>query len=242
MAVQFTVNGDALISNNNGVDVFYRASTQPQSISVWINAAWDGNTTTRSYVGMYGSPNTPGGGLTAVQIGSRGANRCDIWTWGGGILVSTTGITIPANEWINITYTYDGTTHRVYYNGVLNNSANTAQIVGNFDRVWLNGYREGGTNETGTFQVDTYEYFNRELTTNEILTIYNTRGNVHGIVFGSILRYEFDEGVAGATVNTVVNQTNFPLAVSNLSREALRTPVVTFSPGVVSKNLRPPQV
>lgn len=242
MAVQFTVNGDSLISPHNGTQ-FYRTSTQPQSISVWISAPFDGNTGAKSYVGMYGSTNVPGGAGSAIQFGSRvAAGQCDIWTWGGGLLVSTTGVTIPANTWVNITYTYDGTTHRVYYNGALNNSSTSAQLAGNFDKVWLNGFKDGGTSETATFQLDTYDYYNRALSLSEVQTIYNTRGNCHGIVFGEILRYEFDEGGIGTNAVSVVNQTDYPSNLSNLALENLRSPKVTYSPGFVSKNLRSPQI
>jgi hypothetical protein len=150
MAVQFTTNGDSLANLTDAT--FFASSNTAQSINVWINALWDGNVKTSSMVGMYSS--TGGPTASAVQIGSRvAAGQCDIWTWGGGILISTTGITIPSNTWVNITYTYDGTTHRVYYNGSLNNTSTTAQIVGNFNQVFLNGFATGGTNETATFMV-----------------------------------------------------------------------------------------
>ena len=242
MSVQFTVNGDSLMSPYNGTQ-FYRGAQQPQSISVWINAAWDGNTGVKSYVGMYGSANVAGGAGSAIQFGTRTTlGQCNIWTWGGGLLVSTTGVVITANDWVNLTYTYDGTTHRIYYNGVFNNSSTTAQLAGNFDVVWLNGYRNGGTAETGTFQLDTYDYYNRALSADEVLTIYNTRGNCHGIVNGSILRYEFDENAVGTNIVSVVNQTDYPSTLSNLTPENVRSPKVTYSAGYVSKNLRSPQI
>ena len=237
MAVQFTTNGDSLANATNAT--FFSTSTAPQSINVWINALWDGNVKTSSYVGMYNGV----GGPSAIQFGSKQgspAGQCDIWTWGGGVLVSTTGVVIPSNTWVNLCYTYDGTTHRLYYNGVLNNTGTTAQIVGNFNQVFLNGYTTGVTNETATFQVDTYYYYNRVLSADEIATIHSARGNRHGIVYGSLLRYEFDEGVQGATVTSIRNQTTYPLPVSDLVSNSARTPTVTYSPGAVSSNLRVP--
>jgi hypothetical protein len=237
MAVQFTTNGDSLANLTD--TSFFASSTVPQSINVWINALWDGNIKTSSMVGMYSA--TGGTNASAVQIGSRvAAGQCDIWTWGGGILISTTGITIPSNTWVNITYTYDGTTHRVYYNGTLNNTSTTAQIVGNFNQVFLNGFATGDTNETATFMVDTYYYYTRTLSANEIQTIYSARGNRHGIVYGSLLRYEFDEAVLASTVVTVVNQTSYDHAVSDLVSNSARTPRVTYAAGSVSSNLRVP--
>jgi hypothetical protein len=240
MAVQFSTNGDSLANATDATT--FSSSTASQSINVWINALWDGNVKTSSMVGMYNAV-----GATAIQIGSRtAAGQCDIWTWGGGIMISSTGVTIPSNTWANITYTYDGTSHRLYYNGVLNNTVvngtapNTAQIAGNFNQVFLNGFATGAASETANFQVDTYYYYNRTLTADEILTIYNSRGNRHGIVYRSLLRYEFDEGVQGATVSSIRNQTTYPLPVSDLVSNSVRTPTVIYSPGAVSSNLRVP--
>jgi hypothetical protein len=233
MAVQFSTNGDALTNATN--TTFFAASTAPQSVSVWINGLWDGATKTTSMVGMYAP------GASAIQIGSRvAAGQCNIWSWGGTIMVSTTGVTIPANTWVNITYTYDGTTHRVYYNGALNNSSTTAQLAGNFTAVYLNGYATGATSETGVFQVDTYDYYNRALSADEIQTIYSARGQRHGIVYGRLLSYDFDEGVQSATVATIYNQTDYNPAISNLGSATAQTPKVTHSAGYVSANMRPP--
>jgi hypothetical protein len=236
MAIQFTTNGDSLANLTD--TSFFAASTAPQSVSVWINALWDGATKTSSYVGMY---NSAGSGA-AIQIGSRtAAGQCTIWTWGGAIVVASTGIVIPANTWVNITFTYDGTTARLYINGVLNNSAAYAAVAVNLNQVFLNGYTTGLTGETATFQVDTYDYYTRALSADEVLTIYGTQGNRHGIVLGSLLRYEFDEGVVGSTVGSIYNQGGQAgTASNNLVSNSARTPAVTFTPGYVSHNLRLP--
>jgi hypothetical protein len=236
MAIQFTTNGDALA---NVTDTsFFLSSTAPQSITVWINALWDGATKTSSYVGMYNSA----GSTSAIQIGSRTAQgQCDVWAWGGTIILSTTGVTIPSNTWVNITYTFDGTTSRLYYNGALNNSVAYTPAAINFNQVFLNGFTTGGTSETATFQVDTYEYFARALSANEVQTIVATQGNRHGIVYQELLRYEFDEGVLGSTVASIYNQSaQVGTASNNLVSNSVRTPAVTFAAGYVSHNLRPP--
>jgi hypothetical protein len=240
MAIQFSTNGDNLQNTTNST--FFSASTAAQSVSVWINALWDGATKTTSMVGMYASA-----GGTAIQIGSRtAAGQCDIWTWGGGIMITSTGVTIPANTWVNITYTYDGTSHRLYYNGVLNNTVvngtapRSPQIAGNFNMVYMNGFSTGATSETGNFYVDTYDYYNRVLSADEVITIYEAEGNRHGIVYGAVLRYEFDEGIIGNTIATIINQTAYDLTVSNLASGSVRTPRVVYSPGAVSCNLRVP--
>lgn len=234
MAVQFSTSGDSL-ANSTGFSV---QSTSPQSITVWINALWDGAVKVSSMVGMYNNP----GGTAAIQIGAKVANgQCDVWSWGGGTILSTTGVTIPSNVWVNITYTFDGATARLYYNGVLNNSAAYTPAAIVFNQVFLNGYIGGATNETATFQLDTYEYFTRALSAYEVQTIYTTRGNRHGIVYGELLRYEFDEGAAGSTVVAVPDQGPQAGTLNNsLVSNSPRTPLVTYSAAAASNNLRPP--
>jgi len=236
MAVQLTTNGDTL---SNVTDTsFFLPSTAPQTISVWINALWDGLTKTSSYVGMYNGA----GATAAIQIGSRVAQgQCDIWSWGGTIIVSSTGITIPSSAWANITYTFDGSTARLYINGTLNNSVAYAPLAINFNQVYINGFTGGATSETATFQVDTYEYFARALSASEVQTIYGTQGNRHGIVYQELLRYEFDEGAVGSNVAAIYNQSGqVGTASNNLVSNSARTPTVTFIPAFVSHNLRPP--
>jgi hypothetical protein len=83
---------------------------------------------------------------------------------------------IPLNEFTHVAGTYDGTTMRLYLNGVLDSSAtttlgplqitNTPLIIGSSQR---NGV------EQNFFQglVDEIEIFNRALSADEILAIYN---------------------------------------------------------------------
>jgi hypothetical protein len=236
MAVQFTTNGDALA---NATDAsFFLSSTAPVTISVWLNALWDGSTKVSSYVGMY---NSLGQGA-AIQIGSRTTQgRCDIWSWGGALILSSVGPALSSNTWTNIAFTYDGTTARLYVNGVLNNSAAYTPVPVNFNQVYLNGFSTGGTGEGATFQLDTYDFWSRALTSDEIMTIYSTRGNRHAIVNLALLRYEFDEGVVDSQVLAVYNQAGQASTASNeLVSNSVRTPRVTFTPGYVSHNLRPP--
>ena len=110
------------------------------------------------------------------------------------------------NTWANITYTYNGTTHLVYINGVQAGSATTAQNAGTFTQVWINGYPPtGNNNECAVFGVDSYIYYNRTLTANEALTIYNSTGMRHGILNGQLTRYEFDELAQGSAVTSVTD-------------------------------------
>lgn len=228
MAVQ-CATGDVHLINSTATG--FTAATDPFSVVVWINAVWN-TTTVGSYVGIYGPAPTP---TSAVQIGVR-TNTLTVWTFGGGVLVAAP--TAPtSNVWNHIGYTYDGTTHRLYVNGALVNTSTTAQLAGQFEMVCINGYPTGLANETSTHQVDSYAYYNRVLSTEEILTMANAQGARHNIVNGLIAAYEFDELTAGATATAV---TDLSGNGNHLSRTGAGTAQITYvyNNTAASSNLR----
>ncbi len=247
MAIQFTQSGDALANNvGTGVNFITTAATSPVSVTCWIKAPWN-STGTHSYVGLYDEKQRAASGTsntsTAVQLGKRTANTFSVWTWGGGSLVDCSiSMLTYDNMWTFIAYTFDGTTHRCYVNGELGGTATNTQHAGNFDRVYLNGYTAGGAAETATFQLDTYTSYNRMLSQDELRTMYNAAGNRHGIVYGCVVRYEFDEDAIGVGVTTGYNQTDYNTTYSNLYPVTpAGTARVTYIPGHADANLRLPQ-
>jgi hypothetical protein len=84
----------------------------PLTFMCWINAQTWGGTVTNSMVGFYANATTGGAG---IQIGTRAGGTCEIWYWGGTVLVSSaggTGVTTLSNgQWYHIAYTYNGTNH-----------------------------------------------------------------------------------------------------------------------------------
>jgi hypothetical protein len=247
MAIQLTQAGDAL-ANVVTTGTSFQASTGSLSITCWINCPWAGVSggSAQSYVGLYDENqriNSNNNTSTAVQLGSKAANTFNVWTWGGGVLVdSTISMSQYVNQWVFLAYTFDGTSHRCYVNGVLGGTSTNAQLPGNFDRVYINGYTSGGTSETSTFQLDTYNSYARALAQSEILTMYNTHGNRHGIVYQNIVRYELDEYSPGTVVNTIYNQTDFTQVYSNLTAVSpAGSTRVSFISGYADANLRPPQ-
>src|SRR5262249_14256211 len=83
---------------------------------------------------------------------------------------------IPLNEFTHVAGTYDGTTMRLYVNGVLDSSATTTlgplQITST--PLIIGSSQRNGVEQT-FFQglVDEVEIFNRALTPDEILAIYS---------------------------------------------------------------------
>lgn len=182
-------------------------SINPQiacSLSCWINGQVFSGGTRVSMVGTY---NTSTSGGTAIQIGTTaGANTVDCWTWGGAILVGSTGITIANGVWYHVVYTFDGTTHRLYINGTLNNTGTTAQLAGTITAVYINGFPTGGTTETGIFSFTDVSHFNRTLSASEILTMYTCDGARDGIVYGEDTSYFCNEGYVGSIVSSVMDE------------------------------------
>lgn len=197
-------------------------------------------------VGIYGPANesdpptaTP---VTALQIGSYVGNgdlRC--WTWGGVSLVNTAAsFMTPFNGiWVFIAYTYDGTNHRVYVNGVQAATSTAVQAAGFLKQVYINGYPGSGVNEVYNHSVDQYSFYNRTLSADEVLTMFNANGGRHGITQGLIAKYEFDERSQGLTCTTVPDLSGLNNQLTSLGAGS---PIVyDFSAPRATSNYRPVQ-
>lgn len=217
-------------------------SSDAFTVNAWVNATWNGGTRL-SMVGIYGpASDTPAGTpVTAMQFGSASGNYdLTCWTWGGGGLVTTaTGVMNGFNGvWVYISYTFDGTTHSLYRNGQLLVTSTSAQQAGFLNQVYINGFPGSGTGEVGNFQVDQYSLFRRALSANEILTMYNARGDRHGIYNGLIARYEFDELGQGVAATAVVDMSGNG---HTLTTVGAGTPPIsyTYQNTVANSNIRP---
>lgn len=218
----------------------FLSSTSAYSINVWINANWNAGATA-SFVGMYNGTPLTGTPTTGLQIGTRsGTGDIGIWTYGGTVLVSAPAGTMTAwsNKYAMVTYTYDGSTHRLYLNGVLVNTATVAPVAGVFTQIYINGYPPtGNANETAVYLLDAYGYYGRTLSADELLTIYNSAGTRNGIFYGEIVRYEFDELPEGSTVAGIVDLSghNNPMLYSGNGTAITHTYVGSYA----DSNIRP---
>ena len=217
-------------------------STDPYTITVWINAVWNG-AARLSFVGMYdGGVSTPVP-TTGLQIGTLGNGDVTTWTYGGTTLVASANAVMTSfnNTWQMITYTFDGTTHEVYRNDILLNTATGNTVAGRFTQIYINGYPPvGSAAETAVYSVDSYTYFGRTLSQTEIQTIYNAGGARHGITFGQLARYEFDELPQGVTSASVVDMSGNGNALLNTGASV--TPITyTYTNAYANSNLRPVQ-
>lgn len=207
MSVQLQTAGPTLYTQSG----FSVNAQGPHTIIGWLNAnsgTW--STNTRSMIGLYSSSNINGGAGCASQIGARAGNaNVVVWDWGAIILVQSTGFTPVVGTFFHVAFTYDGTTARLYINGVLNNSAVVAKLTGTFNMVFVNGYIFGGTAESSPFIVDGLMAFQRALTANEIMSIYSTGGERDGITNDSIARFPLDGRSAGQFVTASADDSIF---------------------------------
>ena len=142
------------------------------------------------------------------------------------------------NTWYHIAYTYDGTTHFLYINGILNNTATTSQLSGTITSIYINGYPTGGTSETGLLSVDDISYFSRTLSSNEVLTAYTTAGGRDGITYGCTASILFSEGGVGAIATNCLDYT---LNGNNLTPIGSATGVnFIYSASYIAGDTRPP--
>jgi hypothetical protein len=147
---------------------------------------------------MFSLMNNPAG--SGIQPGFRPPS-VGVWKFGGAFLVSMAPP--AAGSWHSFAYTFDGTTHRLYADGVFT----TSSVVAPQTAVPLD-FRLGHWSGGGEFYsgiLDDIRYYSRLLSADEIGTIHACRG-VDGIVSGLQRRIILNEqapGVVAAGVGTV---------------------------------------
>ncbi len=111
-----------------------------QTISVW--ARYSSLPSSTQNLMVFQRAGTP----SAVQLGLRevaGSMRVVVWNWGGTPLVWSNSLP-SANAWHYYSYTYDGTDHRLYIDGVEVSSSSTAPTQTALPQyVYLGSYSGG---------------------------------------------------------------------------------------------------
>lgn len=95
-----------------------------------------------------------------------------IWYPNSGPNPALHQFTFTANTWFHFVYIKSGTTANIYVNGVVNQQQGTHPTdTQNASAIWFGG---GGTNYANTRTIDDVRIYNRALSSNEILAIYNS--------------------------------------------------------------------
>jgi hypothetical protein len=178
-SVNGTINGGVTPANNrfgiagnscnfNAVNGFIDISTNtnipasgPVSVSAWIkynasseNLNWFKKGTSNGY-GLYVRNNT-------------------VYVITYGVINWNTGVTLVPNTWFHISFTFDGSTQRIYKNGVLSASINAGyNSASGFAAI---GYNPTGS-ESGYFsgQIDELKVFDIALSAAQVLQQYNLK-------------------------------------------------------------------
>lgn len=256
------------IATSNVTEVYMHSKVNPapgmvntntaQSFMCWLSVSGAALAAVTSMVGAYNGTHD-GSTLptTGLQIGCRGGATPGmmVWTYGGVILVDTNpggiGVITPyspvIDEWFHIVYTCTtlsgaNQTHSLYVNGVLKSQATHAlQNAGLLTQIYINGYPHDITSggETGDVKVDDIRFYSRQLSVDEVLTIYNSRGGVDGITDGLVASFPFEEGIidtAIVNVSDVSGYTNDLITQNNGGNS------MVYIAGVTGNNVRQPHI
>ncbi|MEM0360148.1 MAG: DUF2341 domain-containing protein [Candidatus Diapherotrites archaeon] len=110
--------------------------------------------------------------------------------WSGAILTSQS--TLSTNAWQHIVATYDGSTKKLYINGVLDsNTVSVSGSVGQNSRKFSIGASDTGTAWANYFNgfIDEVRVYNRALSIEEVQQLYNSSKPED-----AVLHLKFDEG------------------------------------------------
>jgi hypothetical protein len=117
-----------------------------------------------------------GDGTNGVKLGIQSVGSLAVWTWGASPTTLASTLAPTDGAWHQVTYTYDGTTNRLYLDGVLANSTSTTPPTATTTVVDLGSY--DGTHElmANNSAIDEVRVYNRALTAAE----------VSGLAFGNM--------------------------------------------------------
>ncbi len=151
------------------------ANNAAQSLSAWFNyPSTPGSTAT-----IISLVNTGSSSITALQVRS---GNIGAFKWGGTSLAS---VAQPAaNTWHHVVYTFDGTTHKLYLNGILRNSTATAANTAAVAAAYIGDYTAGG-GERWPGLLDDVKVYNYGLTDAQAKTLYNDGVVRYGPVTGA---------------------------------------------------------
>lgn len=119
------------------------------------------------------------------------------WLWGAGyspfwcarvyenafvgwrVLYGGLGVQTVEGEWAHLAVTYDGTTSRILYQGVTNASSTSLGFMGTAGNLYIGVGNMEWPLQDGYFMgtIDEVRIYNRALSTEEILTLYNNQNS-----------------------------------------------------------------
>lgn len=173
-------SGIATFTNNSGLASAGSSTTVTDSTKSWTTNQWQGymvtlgdttTTVTRANEYAYIKSNT----ATALTIDG---------TWGVAPAANTA---YTITKWTHFAITFDGTTTKIYLNGVLDTTSTTiTSVAANNNTLRFGADSSGGTLLTGT--LDEVRIYNRALNSSEVNLVYTNAP-------GPLGYYPMDEGI-----------------------------------------------
>ncbi|HKC66683.1 MAG TPA: DUF2341 domain-containing protein, partial [Bacteroidia bacterium] len=144
-----------------------------QSISFWAYYATSPGSTEEVQVILQNQPSSSSQCLGFLNSAFQN------WLWGGVTEVSS-GTIASAGAWHYNTYTYDGTTHSIYIDGVLKGTTTTAANTASPNYMVLGSWFMSGTSPGGNYfngKLDEVHVLNTALSAGWITTEYNNQSS-----------------------------------------------------------------
>ncbi len=149
-------------------------------------AAWVKSNTASGLMNILnkGHSTTPNGEIT-LRI-NAGQYQCGSWNGANHIALSAAGqATSDIGVWVHLASVYDGTTWRLYRNGIqIGSTVDTTGAV-SVTANWAIGARGGGGERYFNGQIDEVCIFNRGLSAAEVTQVMNNTGISNGILWAA---------------------------------------------------------
>lgn len=128
--------------------------------------------------------------------------RAEISFNGVDFVGASTSTVLTLNIWVHVGMDFDGTTVRLFINGVLDaSSAQSGTVFASTRLMGIGAYDNGGGASSSQMDgdIEDMRYYNRILTLAEWATIHATKG-LDGIVHGLVTRWPINELPPGTTI------------------------------------------
>ena len=172
--------GQAMVGNQNTWSADFpnisETANSPFSVSCWVNIA-DRNSTIYFFLWSSGfGSSSAWGGLLSGQSGKYYTN------FGNQVLVSSSSVVPPLNQWFHYVLTYDGTNVKVYSDTekVIDGNINTSALASNNLKVLYNG-------SSSEAKIDQMRIYDAALTSSQITELYNEKPEVDTSNFKTVL-------------------------------------------------------
>lgn len=201
-ALKFPGSGSCSVGNPTGIP----NTNAPLSFSIWLKLTTYGGSP--NIATLYNGSNA---GVALVATGSTVA----ITKSGGGNLVSLLAAP-PIGVWHHYTYTFDGTTHTIYQDGISNNTSTTAADNSIVTNIRVSTYN--GANGPYTGLADDFCIWNRCITAAEVTQNYST-----GVApsSGIVLRWLFNEGSGSSAIDSSGNSNTGSISGATYSTDVV---------------------